>query len=263
MLPSEYIKVSCSLCAYNCTGIPPYFNRHCSVQFYYIPNRILDRILNIKSYDDDISTRRDLFQDSYLRVDCFSCLSTISCAWTDLNITNGRIRLFKEGFARIQSTRFRNMQNFRVIDYNKLAISIVPPRNLINFDRQTRTEMDENYMIYDRIHPFKHFTLKFLRDLVMTKQLPRDCFLPVRATCRDKHMPFDSSHSSIFYKDPNIPFDSPQKCITDGHELYPSTLDIKRSCIHCRKVLGHNRHAQTLRIRSYSDPFLYSSIMIN
>ena len=263
MLPSEYIKVSCLQCEYNCTGIPPYFNRHCSVQFYFIPHKTLDKIKNVSSYDDDIVNNKNLFQNSYLRIDCFSCLSVTNCAWTDLNISQSRLRIFKEGFARIQTTRFKNMQNFRVIDYVKKCRSIVPPRLLLQFDRQTKKDIDENSLIEDKIYPFRLFTPRFLRDLLMVKKYPGDCFQLAGIGKHEKHLPFEHGGGGNIWVDPNPPIGIHPLCKERGHLVAPNFLDKTRTCRTCLTLFGHNRHAQALRIRTFSDPFLFSSIMIS
>ena len=213
-----------------------------------------------QAYGKHVKLPNRPFICSYMKLDCFGCLSSLFFAYTDLPHTQGRLSVQKGGLAPIDWSKFRKYENYKIFSPDSKTTTFITPNNLVHSEMTSMYKLDIGVPVSQKIMPTKTMTLSFSRNVLHKATIPL-CF-SVRQTDRQRvgrpKLTYQSDKSNDFVLSKTEPKDKLHKieCDRQGyHVIYKTYSDKHRFCDVCRAPFTIDKLNQTLRIRQITSKY--------
>lgn len=253
----DKLNVTCIHCMFSTKLVPFTRTDQMILQFYYIPPLLLKRIKQIGTLKDPIFDTRGLFDGSFLRLTCFSCLSSVTFSLKDLPLHQGRIRINKCGEQRIRLSDLILHANFRVLNFVYQNVVSIFPKDLPAFEYYHMKNLDAQYKMPDKILPIQVMTKLFISFAKM--KLPRpSLYLDPMWKNSDSHREYIPMTKEEMY----LHTRQGTGCKRSGHVLHKTFSDFKRKCLYCPMIFPINKKSCIDRIRTLTDDFKYTGRLI-
>ena len=166
------LTVSCKKCNYTCPVSIPHISRLFSLLFYIIPKPVKQALDND---DADFVTKenqrvnRSFFESSYLRYECYTCISSLIIAIHELPVTVRRLHITIRDIEIAPAKRFKGLDLYTVFDYQTKAFKSVFPGQIFEFERGVKRFVDHKQNIANQIGPIRNFSKGFSNYLGIFK----------------------------------------------------------------------------------------------
>ena len=255
--------VSCQKCKYTCPATIPHISRLFSLLFYIIPKPVKEALDKgdkdfIKKENDGAT--RSFFDTSYIRFECFTCLSSLITAVHELPIRMRRLHINIKDLELMPLSMFQNIDLYKTYDYKTKQMISTYPGQIYNFEKSMKSHIDFKQNISNQIGPIRCFS-KYFSSYLGIYFMPSDMALGNTNKKIKSIFHIDPFNLSTFEKFTgykyNLHFDKckrmvkNEKCGKTGHMVNKTPTDDIRLCFNCKLYFSNNLYVQNKRINSY------------